>query len=103
MTGRTLFDKVWEEHVVADLGGGFALLHVDRHLLHDLGGPRGLADVAEQGHGVSNPGLPSPRPTTPSRARRAAPTRARSAQGCCASCVPRRPRPASASSISASP
>jgi 3-isopropylmalate/(R)-2-methylmalate dehydratase large subunit len=73
MTGRTLFDKVWAEHVVADLGGGFALLHVDRHLLHDLGGPRGLADVAEQGHGLRNPGLTF---ATPDHAISSAPGRA---------------------------
>src|SRR6202030_1123528 len=36
MTGTTLFDKVWEQPVVADLGDDYALLHVDRHLLHDI-------------------------------------------------------------------
>jgi 3-isopropylmalate/(R)-2-methylmalate dehydratase large subunit len=36
---RTLFDRIWDAHVVADLGGGWVLLHVDRHLLHDLSGP----------------------------------------------------------------
>ncbi len=35
---RTLFDKLWDAHVVANLGDGAALLHVDRHLVHDLGG-----------------------------------------------------------------
>ncbi len=34
--GRTLFDKIWDSHVVADLGSGFVLLHIDRLLLHDL-------------------------------------------------------------------
>jgi 3-isopropylmalate/(R)-2-methylmalate dehydratase large subunit len=33
---RTMFDKVWAEHAVADLGGGVSLLNVDRHLIHDL-------------------------------------------------------------------
>jgi 3-isopropylmalate/(R)-2-methylmalate dehydratase large subunit len=32
----TLFEKLWSRHVVADLGDGFALLYVDRHLLNDL-------------------------------------------------------------------
>lgn len=36
MGGTTLFEKVWAAHVVAYLGGGFALLHVDRHLPYDL-------------------------------------------------------------------
>ena len=30
----TLFDKVWDEHVIADMGGGFSLLHVDRNFIH---------------------------------------------------------------------
>ena len=46
MAGRTLFDKIWDAHVVRDLGDGWALLHIDRHLLHDLSGPPALAEVA---------------------------------------------------------
>lgn len=57
MAGRTLFDKVWDAHVVAELGGGTDLLHVDRHLLHDLGGAAALRDVARRGLKVRNPEL----------------------------------------------
>ena len=57
MGAATLFDKVWDAHVVTGLGGGHVLLHVDRHLMHDLGGPRGLADLRAQGLAVRNPGL----------------------------------------------
>ena len=39
---RTLFDKIWDSHVISDLGGGFVLLHIDRILLHDLSGARAL-------------------------------------------------------------
>jgi 3-isopropylmalate/(R)-2-methylmalate dehydratase large subunit len=55
--GRTLFEKVWEAHVVADLGGGMELLHVDRHLLHDLGGAQALAELRARGLKVRNPEL----------------------------------------------
>jgi 3-isopropylmalate/(R)-2-methylmalate dehydratase large subunit len=55
--GRTLLDKVWDEHVVADLGNNVYLLHVDRHLLHDLGGPRGMLDIKEKGYRIRNPEL----------------------------------------------
>ncbi len=54
---RTLFDKCWTSHIVADLGGGYALLHVDRSLLHDLSGARGLAELARRGMKVHNPEL----------------------------------------------
>ena len=53
----TFFDKVWDQHVIAELGNGVALLHIDRHLLHDLSGARGLTDVLEAGHRVRNPEL----------------------------------------------
>ena len=39
---KTLFDKIWDQHVIADLGQGLSLLYVDRHLLHDLSGARAL-------------------------------------------------------------
>lgn len=57
MAGRTLFEKTWGAHVVADLGGGYALLHVDRNLLHDLSGARGLAELARRELPVLSPGL----------------------------------------------
>lgn len=53
----TLFDKLWDQHVIADLGEGWALLHIDRVLLHDLSGARALAEIAERGHAVARPGL----------------------------------------------
>jgi 3-isopropylmalate/(R)-2-methylmalate dehydratase large subunit len=53
----TLFDKVWDAHVVERLGGGTDLLHVDRHLLHDLGGAKALGELAEHGLRVRNPEL----------------------------------------------
>lgn len=54
---QTLFDKVWDRHVVRELGDGWALLHIDRHLLHDLSGPPALAEVAARGLRVKRPDL----------------------------------------------
>jgi 3-isopropylmalate/(R)-2-methylmalate dehydratase large subunit len=56
-TARTLFDKVWDAHVIESLGDGWALLHVDRHLLHDLSGSRGLAALDRRELPVRNPEL----------------------------------------------
>jgi 3-isopropylmalate/(R)-2-methylmalate dehydratase large subunit len=53
----TLFDKVWDAHVVRDLGDGWALLHIDRHLLHDLSGPPALRAVKARGMELANPEL----------------------------------------------
>jgi 3-isopropylmalate/(R)-2-methylmalate dehydratase large subunit len=73
MAARTLFDKIWDEHVVADLGDNAYLLHVDRHLLHDLGGSRGLLDLKERGLPVKSPHLTF---ATPDHAISSAPGRA---------------------------
>lgn len=53
----TLFDKVWDAHVVADLGDGYDLLHVDRNLLHDLSGGQALAELEARGLAVRAPSL----------------------------------------------
>ena len=55
--GRTLLAKIWDQHVIAHLSEDTDLLHVDRHLLHDLGGSRGLLDLKSRSLSVHNPEL----------------------------------------------
>jgi 3-isopropylmalate/(R)-2-methylmalate dehydratase large subunit len=40
MAGQTLYDKVWEEHVVHVEEDGTALLYIDRHLVHEVTSPQ---------------------------------------------------------------
>lgn len=54
---RTMLDKIWDAHVVRDLGDGWALLHIDRHVLHDLSGPIALDQLHARGLSVRNPDL----------------------------------------------
>ena len=54
---KTLFDKIWDAHVVRDYGGGMQLLHVDRDILSDLGGARALGDLEKRGLKVRRPEL----------------------------------------------
>ena len=56
-SSRTLLDKVWDTHVVTRMGGGYDLVHIDRHLLHDLSGPGGLRAIQKRGLTVHNPEL----------------------------------------------
>jgi 3-isopropylmalate/(R)-2-methylmalate dehydratase large subunit len=56
MSAETLFEKIWRRHVVADLGEGFSLLHVDRHVLPDFNG-NAFTRLAQQGLAVRNPEL----------------------------------------------
>lgn len=53
---RTLFDKLWDRHVVRELGGGRALLAIDRVLLHERTGAVALAGLAARGRPVAVPG-----------------------------------------------
>ncbi|HZF84544.1 MAG TPA: 3-isopropylmalate dehydratase large subunit, partial [Burkholderiaceae bacterium] len=57
MQPRTLFDKLWDAHVIRELGDGWALLHIDRHLLHDLSGPPALNEVRMRGMSLHDPAL----------------------------------------------
>ncbi|MDQ1478772.1 MAG: 3-isopropylmalate/(R)-2-methylmalate dehydratase large subunit, partial [Actinomycetota bacterium] len=57
MSPSTLFDKVWDAHVVEDFDDGWALLHIDRHLLHDFSGPSALAELRSRGLRVHAPEL----------------------------------------------
>ena len=50
---KTLFDKIWDAHVIAETPGG-TLLYVDRHLGHD-GSSRPLRMLAERGLPVRRP------------------------------------------------
>ncbi len=57
MAARTLFAKLWDSHVVAGLGGGRALIHIDRHVLHDLTSPQAFDGLRLAGRSVRNPEL----------------------------------------------
>jgi 3-isopropylmalate/(R)-2-methylmalate dehydratase large subunit len=40
MSARTLYDKLWDSHVVRREGDGTALLYIDRHLVHEVTSPQ---------------------------------------------------------------
>jgi len=40
MSGKTLYDKLWDAHVVRQAEGGTALIYIDRHLLHEVTSPQ---------------------------------------------------------------
>ena len=40
MTGRTLYDKLWDEHVVHTEEDGTSVLYIDRHLVHEVTSPQ---------------------------------------------------------------
>jgi 3-isopropylmalate/(R)-2-methylmalate dehydratase large subunit len=49
---RTLIDKLWDEHVVADLGDGASLLYIDRVFLHERTGSVSLQELKAKGRPI---------------------------------------------------
>ena len=40
MAGKTLYDKIWEAHLVKERDDGTALVYIDRHLIHEVTSPQ---------------------------------------------------------------
>ena len=52
MTGRTLYDKLWDEHVVHTEEDGTAILYIDRHLVHEVTSPQAYEGLRLAGRKV---------------------------------------------------
>src|ERR1051325_8224323 len=57
MTGRTLFDKVWDRHVVCAGPEGSSILYIDLHLVHEVTSPQAFTGLRESGRKVRRPDL----------------------------------------------
>ncbi len=52
MTRRTLYDKLWDEHVVHTEDDGTAVLYIDRHLVHEVTSPQAFEGLRLAGRKV---------------------------------------------------
>ena len=50
--GRTLYDKIWDEHVVHAEDDGTSILYIDRHLVHEVTSPQAFEGLREAGRKV---------------------------------------------------
>ncbi|MEZ5071102.1 MAG: 3-isopropylmalate dehydratase large subunit [Bacteroidales bacterium] len=55
MAGKTLFDKIWDAHVVDEIKGGPSVLYIDRHLIHEVTSPQAFAGIENRGLTVLRP------------------------------------------------
>ncbi len=55
-TARTLFDKIWDSHVVATQEDGTSLLYIDRHMVHEVTSPQAFEGLRNSGRKVRAPG-----------------------------------------------
>ena len=53
--GRSIIEKLWDQHCIADLGDGTSLLYIDRIFLHERTGSVALKELAAEGRPVRNP------------------------------------------------
>ncbi|MEM2096303.1 MAG: 3-isopropylmalate dehydratase large subunit [Candidatus Caldarchaeum sp.] len=55
--GQTVFEKIWNSHVVAEREDGQALLYIDRHLTHEVTSPLAFEGLRAAGRSVRRPDL----------------------------------------------
>lgn len=53
---KTLFDKIWEQHVVDTIPDGPDVLYIDRHFIHEVTSPQAFAGLQKRGAKVFRPG-----------------------------------------------
>lgn len=52
---KTLFDKVWDAHVVSSIENGPQILYIDKHLIHEVTSPQAFNELEERGIPVFRP------------------------------------------------
>ena len=96
---KTLYDKIWDAHLVHEAPGEASVLYIDRHLVHEVTSPQAFEGLRDTGRKVRRPDLtlavadhnvPTTNraagitdPESPSRSRRWKPTRTNSASNIC--------------------
>src|SRR5690349_21704031 len=53
--GKTLFDKIWEKHVVKEIEGGPSVLYIDKHFIHEVTSPQAFKGLEQRGLQVFRP------------------------------------------------
>ena len=52
---KTLFDKIWDAHVVSEIEDGPSVLYIDKHLVHEVTRPQAFAGIEKRGIPVFRP------------------------------------------------
>jgi 3-isopropylmalate/(R)-2-methylmalate dehydratase large subunit len=55
--GKTLYDKIWDNHVIGTAEDGVSLLYIDLHLIHEVTTPQAFAGLEAAGRPVRRPDL----------------------------------------------
>ena len=55
--GKTLYDKIWDNHVVVEGSNTPSILYIDLHLIHEVTTPQAFSGLRERGIRVRRPDL----------------------------------------------
>lgn len=55
METKTLFDKIWDDHVVSHIDGGLDVLYIDQHFIHEVTSPQAFSGLTNRGIKVFRP------------------------------------------------
>ena len=55
MTAKTLYDKIWDAHLISEDADGTSLLYIDRHLVHEVTSPQAFEGLRAAGRKVHAP------------------------------------------------
>ncbi len=55
MTAKTLYDKIWDDHLISTDEDGSSLIYIDRHLVHEVTSPQAFEGLRNAGRSVHAP------------------------------------------------
>jgi 3-isopropylmalate/(R)-2-methylmalate dehydratase large subunit len=53
--GKTIFDKIWDKHVVKIIEDGPSVLYIDQHLIHEVTSPQAFSGIEKRGASLFRP------------------------------------------------
>jgi len=53
--GKTIFDKIWDKHVVKIIEDGPSVLYIDKHLIHEVTSPQAFSGIEKRGSSLFRP------------------------------------------------
>ena len=53
--GKTLFEKIWEKHIVRSITDGPEVIYIDKHFIHEVTSPQAFAGLEKRGLKVFRP------------------------------------------------
>ncbi|HKH59622.1 MAG TPA: 3-isopropylmalate dehydratase large subunit [Flavitalea sp.] len=53
--GKTLFDKIWEKHIIKSIPDGPSVIYIDKHFIHEVTSPQAFSGLEKRGMKVFRP------------------------------------------------